>query len=106
MSQARSIGPNTSSQYYLERAVDRSRRVTGVQLPIGFICRDPEDTSPAPLVRMVQGGRGGAVRLKLYLCLNLVATKSPHTIRDPIPGRVWASMLALPDAEGRGARRV
>jgi hypothetical protein len=54
---------------------------------------------------MVRGGRGGEVRLKLYLCLDLVATKSPYRLIG-MPARLWAEMLSLPDPEGRGARRV
>ncbi|MBB3089899.1 hypothetical protein [Nocardioides albus] len=46
------------------------------------------------------------MRLKLYLSMCLVATKAPYRIEQPIPARVWASMLALPDPELNGARRV
>jgi hypothetical protein len=52
-----------------------------------------------------RGGRGGAVRLKLYLCLNLLAAKPPHDVRR-IPARAWAEALDLPDPYGRGTRRV
>jgi len=55
---------------------------------------------------MVRGGRGGEVRLKLYLCLVLVATTPPYDIRNHIPAWTWAEMLGLPDPEVKGARRV
>jgi hypothetical protein len=44
----------------------------------------------------MRGGRGGEVRLKLYFCLTLIATKPPHKIRERTPARTWAEMLALP----------
>jgi hypothetical protein len=54
---------------------------------------------------MLRGGRGGEVRLKLYLCLYLLAAHPPYNIVS-IPSRAWAEALALPDPAGRGARRV
>lgn len=100
-----SIGPNPESRRLLERAVDKSKRYRGLQLPIGFARSDHYETDPPPLARMMRGGRGGEVRLKLYLCLGLIATSQPFDIR-PVPARVWASMLALDDPEGNGARRI
>jgi hypothetical protein len=78
--------------------------MTGIQLPIGFVRAQYPDTVP-PLARMLQGGRGGEVRLKLYLCLNLLACSPPYDIRT-VPARSWAETLALPDPEQHGARRV
>ncbi len=54
---------------------------------------------------MLRGGRGGAVRLKLYLCMTLIASRPPHDIRS-IPGRAWAEALALPEPQSLGARRI
>ena len=94
----------------LNRLVDRSKRASGIQLPVGFVRAQGLADRP-PLARMLRdgrgrrGGRGGAVRLKLYLCLNLLAAHAPHDIR-PIPARAWAEALGLPDPHGRGARRV
>jgi hypothetical protein len=86
-----------------------SKRTSGIQLPVGFV-RAQGEMRP-PLARMLRdgpgsrGGRGGAVRLKLYLCMNLRAAHAPHDIR-PTPARAWAEVLDLPDPDGRGARRV
>lgn len=44
------------------------------------------------------------MRLKLYLSLLWLAAKEPHDAS--FPARAWASLLALPDAPGAGARRV
>lgn len=96
--------PNPDSRRLLASAVRRSGRSTGVQLPIGFIKADGADAPP--LARMLRGGRGGEVRLKLYLSLSLLATQKPYDIRRPIPARVWAAMLALDAPEVAGARRV
>lgn len=50
------------------------------------------------------GGRGGAVRVKLYLSLIWVCAKAPYsTIR---PARAWAALLGLDEPETNGARRI
>jgi hypothetical protein len=96
--------PDLQSQHALEHAVTRSGRRTGIQLPIGFIAgKDP--AADPPLARMLRGGRGGEVRVKLYLCLTLIAAAPPYDLRL-IPARSWARMLALPDPEKAGARRI
>jgi hypothetical protein len=73
-------------------------------MPSAFF-RAEADEDP-PLAKMLRGGRGGAVRLKLYLSMCLMATKAPYRITQQIPGRVWAEMLNLPDPELKGARRI
>jgi hypothetical protein len=55
---------------------------------------------------MLRGGHGGEVRLKLYLCVTLLASHPPFDINRPIAGRAWAEMLSLPDPEVNGARRI
>jgi hypothetical protein len=61
---------------------------------------------------MIQGGRGGAVRLKLYLSTVLLAgSVNSHALYGAnavfnVSGASWARCLALPDPEARGARRV
>lgn len=100
--------PSTSaaddmSDYQLRRIVERSRRQTGLSLPLGFV-RDTRGSNP-PLAQLLRGGRGGEVRLKLYLTMALLATKKPYEIR-PIAGRTWASALGLPEPETRGERRI
>ncbi len=59
-----------------------------------------------PLARMLRGGHSGEVRLKLYLCITLLASHRPFDINRPIAGRAWAEMLSLPDPEVNGARRI
>jgi hypothetical protein len=97
-------GPNSESARLLQRLVDRSKRNSGIQLPIGFV-RTDDPESPPPLTKMLRGGRGGAVRLKLYLSMTLIAPRAPHDIRT-IPSRAWAEALALPEPQTLGARRV
>jgi hypothetical protein len=61
---------------------------------------------------MIQGGRGGAVRLKLYLSTVLLGgSVNSHALYGAnavfnVSGASWARCLALPDPDGRGARRV
>ena len=100
------VGPNPDSQRLLQSAVARSARTAGVQLPVGFVRRDPYGTAKPPLARMLQGGRGGEVRLKLYLSQMLVATAAPYGISPSVPARAWAEMVGLPDPAGNGARRI
>jgi hypothetical protein len=88
----------------LRRLVARSKRTSGIQLPVGFVRTDNPDVA-SPLAAMLRGGRGGEVRLKLYLCITLLASKPPYDIRS-VPARSWASALALPQPDTLGARRI
>lgn len=67
-----------------------------------------EDERPAsevpPLARLLRGGRGGEVRLKLELSFLWFAANPPHDLT--YAARVWATLLDLDDPEGRGTRRV
>lgn len=94
----------TAASYLLEQAVAKSQRTSGIQLPTEFV-RDEKGGNP-PVARMNRGGRGGEVRLKLYLTLVLVAARPPHALKQQIPANVWARMLDLDDPDGLGARRV
>lgn len=64
------------------------------------------------LANLIAGGRGGTVRLKLYLSMVLLAgSKHTHEIHGAntivdVASANWARALALPDAIGKGARRV
>lgn len=70
----------------------------------------PDSLSRSPLARLLSGsssgggGRGGEVRLKLYLSLLWIAAKSPYSVKRP--ARAWAALLGLDDPEDKGARRV
>jgi hypothetical protein len=86
----------------LQAAVTRSKRKTSVQLPVGFVRRQTTGETP-PLARAF---RAGDVRLKLYLILAMIATRSPYKIDDSPPASYLASMLNLEDPEKSGARRV
>jgi hypothetical protein len=57
-----------------------------------------------PLAKILRGGRGGEVRLKLELSFLWFAVNPPHDLA--YPARVWALLLDLDDAEGRGTRRI
>lgn len=94
----------------MRRLVERSRRHSGVQLPPTFARGSPR--KPPPLSRTIQGGRGGEVRLKLYLSTALLAgSANKHRIYGEnaifnVSGPSWARALALVDPDHRGARRV
>ncbi len=99
----------TESDWDLDHLVDRSKRASGVRFPSSFARggrREPV------LPKLIQGGRGGDVRLKLYLSMVLLGgSRRPHAIHGPntildVSGPTWARVLALPDPVGAGARRV
>lgn len=88
----------------LSKAAARSKRHNNVAYSPEFIrtINQVPDIPAAvpPLARLIQGGRGGEVRLKLYLLLTMMATQSPFDIRNPPTPRALARTLALPQASG------
>ena len=87
----------------LETLVSRSKRKTGVPFSSAFICRrTPEDASP-PLARLLRG-RGGSLRLKLYITFCLLGVGKPHDVFGA--PYIWAKALALPESTTSGARTV
>ena len=94
--------PATSVLMRLQRLVERSRR-TSVPLPVAFVRDTTADDGP-PLARLLRGGRGGEVRLKLLLSMHLLGVRHPHHV--PGSPSSWAQTLGLDDPLGNGARRV
>jgi hypothetical protein len=95
---------SSRAAYMLDQAVKKSKRGSGIQMPPGFVRADRHGVDP-PLARFIRGGRGGEVRLKLYLTIMLIAVRPPHDI-DNVPARAWAETLDLADPPGLGARRI
>lgn len=75
----------------MKTEVDLSRR-QAVALPPSFI--KAADRSPA-LARLVLGGQGGDVRLKLFLTFLMRATKAPHNL-DGRTNKTLGALLGLP----------
>lgn len=103
MSRSSATAVTSESRRMLKQLVKRSERRTGVQFPPAFL-RDDNGQDP-PLARILRGGQGGDVRIKLYLTMTMVAARPPHDIRG-VPARAWAQTLGLPDPQGNGARRI
>lgn len=85
------------------------RRDAGAPVRTTFVADDREGAKPT-MARLLSssptggGGRGGQLRLKLYLSLLWVCAAAPYeAVR---PARAWAALLGLEDPEGRGSRRV
>ena len=90
----------------LKVLVERSKRRSTVAVSEAFLRRRDADAAPPPLAEMVRGGRGGEVRLKLYLTMAMLAVSPPFDIQGAIPARSWAETLDLSDPDHLGARRV
>lgn len=84
-------------------AVSKAQRSGNVAFPPGFVI-SPLGEGPPPLARMIQGGRGGEVRLKLYLCITMMATREPYDLKAPRTPAAWSRLLGLPS--GTGPRRI
>ncbi|MEU3649435.1 hypothetical protein AB0E59_39095 [Lentzea sp. NPDC034063] len=85
------------------------RRGAGAPVRNYFTADDREGVKP-PMAQLLSsassggGGRGGQLRLKLYLSLLWVCAAAPYeAVR---PARAWAALLGLDDPGGRGTRRV
>lgn len=89
----------------LRGRVERSKRRGGTVGIHNSFVRSSDGYSRPPLARLIQGGRGGEVRLKLFLCMTMMATRAPHDINRSLTPQGWARMLALPVEDG-AARRV
>ena len=92
----------------LARAVEKSQRAQYVPYSRTFVRSLPPlpDYIPPtpPLARLIQGGQGGKVRLKLYLLLTLSATGHPYDIQNPQNPAILARTLDL--APTTGPRRI
>jgi len=100
--------PLTESRFnavtLLDRAATRSHRVRYVAYSRTFarsLMRLPDAIPPSPpLAQLIQGGRGGEVRLKLYLVLTMMATDHPYDIRNPPTPATLARTLDLKPTTG------
>jgi hypothetical protein len=88
----------------LQGAVERSMRKQVAAMHSSFV-RSADGLTTPPLAHAIQGGRGGEVRLKIFLCMYMMATHAPHDIKAPFTPRGWARHLALP-ADAVSARRI
>ncbi|MHA6631832.1 hypothetical protein ACU61A_40920 [Pseudonocardia sichuanensis] len=101
--------PQPQAAAEFARSLGVRRRRAGAPVRTEF-ASDENVVARTPLARLLSGGdtggggRGGQLRVKLYLSLLWVCAKEPYnTIR---PARAWAALLGLDDHEVRGVRRV
>ncbi len=83
----------------LSKAAERADRRGKVPFHPTFVRSLTDGTAP-PLAQLIKGGRGGEVRLKIYLCITMMATAKPYDMRQPPTPQTWARMLALPPSTG------
>jgi hypothetical protein len=87
----------------LARAAERSKRgnVAYSRTFVRVLNVPPDIVPPVPpLARLIQGGRGGEARLKLYLLLTMMATRYPYDIRNSPNPQTLALTLDLPPITG------
>ncbi|MET8146338.1 hypothetical protein ABZU32_39030 [Sphaerisporangium sp. NPDC005288] len=98
--------PDTASPESLETAARAARRARKrAQIRLGFIARNDPAGPPPPLARMIRGGRGGKVRLKLLLTYLWMQTDD-RGVTLARPAQLWARLLDLEQPETAGARRI
>jgi hypothetical protein len=90
-------------------AAEFAARLTSRRTDSGAPVRNTFVTSIAgevpPLAALLRGGgRGGQLRVKLYLSLLWVCTAPPFDAS--YPARAWASLLGLEHPDTKGARRI
>jgi hypothetical protein len=94
--------PSRVSLALAEDALKRKAR-SREYAPVRFAFVDAgQGTDLPPLARMLRGGQGGMVRLRLYLSLLWVANRG--TIDTA--ATTWARLMDLDEPETNGARRV
>lgn len=96
------------------RTFRTNRRGAGAPVRRLFVQADQSDVSPLSTLLSQRpteagevrggGGRGGALRVKLYISLLWVAAKEPYS--SARPARSWADLIGLDDPSGNGARRI
>ena len=86
----------------LQQEVDRAKRTKGVPLAPDFL-KTADSSEPPALARLLGAGRGGEVRLKLFLTFALRAASGRPTLAARRPPSL-ARMLGLPPRTG--PRRV
>lgn len=101
--------PQTQAAAEFARSLGQRRRRAGAPVRTEFV--SDENTPRTPLARLLSGsgdtgggGRGGQLRVKIYLSLLWVCAKEPYSTTRP--ARAWAALLGLDDHEVRGVRRV
>ncbi|GLW75009.1 hypothetical protein Kpho02_73060 [Kitasatospora phosalacinea] len=97
------IVPTNTALSAAKSAAIRARR--RAQVRYRFVEREYLGDQDPPLARMLRGGRGGQVRLKLYLSYLWMQTDD-FGVSLGYPARAWAAMLGLRDPGSAGARRI
>jgi hypothetical protein len=86
-----------------QKAAQRARK--NAQVRVGFISRTDKERPAPALARMLRGGRGGQVRLKLYLSYLWMQTDESG-VSLAYPAQVWAQLLGLERPDEAGSRRI
>lgn len=77
---------------------------TAVLPPLANLLRGGQSGDGEDQVERRGGGRGGQLRVKLYLSLLWVCAAEPY--EATYPARAWAALLGLEDHETKGVRRI
>ena len=74
------------------------------QVRRSFIASDGTEGKNPPLATLLRSGRGGAVRLKLFLSLLWIASGRGHSVSAS--AQQWAILIGLEDPSSKGARQI
>ncbi|MCW2901983.1 MAG: hypothetical protein JWO67_4248 [Streptosporangiaceae bacterium] len=98
------IRPSVDAMAAAESAQRRAKK--DAPLRLGFLIRDKVGQPDPPMARILRGGRGGRggdVRLRLFLSLLWMVRDVPEL---SFPARAWAELLGLDQPDTNGARRI
>lgn len=103
-SSAQKLAATAIMRTFGKREQGSTRKGSGAPIRTSFVVSHTgQETSLSKLLGS-GGGRGGHVRIKLYLSLLWVAAREPYSTSRP--ARFWAALIGLEDPEGKGARRI
>lgn len=102
------LSPSNTSPLSLQVADSirtKSKRRDGVPLPKSFLRIDNSEETPALRKLQGSGREGGALSVKLYISIIMVATAYPYTVEN-ITAEAWAKLLDLRNPESTGRERI
>lgn len=112
LSRRRAVRVRTLTAEAKRTAVDAGRLMdAGAPVRLCFFRADAPgydvlpDRERTPMSKMIFGGQGGEVRLKLYLSILWLGARKPYAVENK-PAAAWARLFGLSEPDKNGAQRV